>query len=92
MHAYSKPQADDRAHERRYQHGADDYGCRVGVEAQRGYEYCQNQNQYAGAFERHAFADGSFGLGLAHELAVEAEIIYKEVADSCSGIGFHGSL
>ena len=57
MYAYAEPDADDRTHERRYEHGSDNDGGRVGVEPERGYEDGEDKNEYICAVKRHIVAD-----------------------------------
>ena len=72
----SDPEADsdDRAHERRNEHGAYNDGDRVGVKSERRYEDCRYQHQCVAAAERHTLPDSGFGLGLRHEETVKREI------------------
>ena len=88
-HAHSQTDADDGAHERRYEHRADDDGCRVGVEAQRGYEDGQNKDEDIGAAKGHTVADGLLGFLLADEIVGQREVLYEILSES---VGFNHFL
>ena len=64
MDADGETYADDRSHQRRYEHCADDDGCRIGVETQRGYEDSHNEDKNIDSSERDAFAYGFLSFSL----------------------------
>ena len=57
-----QPHADDRPHEGRNKHGADDDGCGVDVQPQRRNEYGKDEHPQIGAAKRHAAADLGYHL------------------------------
>ena len=76
--AQRKADAHNRAHDRRNEHGADNYGRRIDVQAERRDHRRKNQHPKVHPAEHHALADGRHDLVALRLVFVEAEVPPQE--------------